>query len=209
MKQAVLLTIMCFASSLLGSVVTVAIWPDAPEESESVEVEANLETEAPAPTVPTEITVRKIVFVDARGQTRMVLAALNPEDQESMHEITIYDSRGTPKLVAGLDDKEFPYIELSNSSLPGPDHKRVALSVDARGATVELGHGEVEEILLRSALPTDTTENQIRLRGRNSSSTTMYLNEYGHATIEVKDFTDRSVMRVPQWQPLFPETDQD
>lgn len=197
MKQAILLTLLCFASSLLGSAVTVAVLPDPPAPGEP----------APLPELrlPEVITATTVLLVDEKGRTRIELAARMPEEGEEGHAITVYDDMGIEKLTAGLDGRRQPYFQITNSSLPNSDNRRVRLSVDESKASLEMGHSEVDEVLIQSAIPSRPLDSVIRLRARNGSSINTYVDEYGQATFEVKDQTTRSVLRVPEWQPLLPE----
>ena len=134
----------------------------------------------------------------------MVLAA-NTADADAPATIALYDANGIRKLAAGIDEKGDPYLTLENSELPNPQHKRIALTVDDSTAAIKLGHGEVGEIELQSTRPAETSENRIQLRARNSSTAAFYVDDYGHATLEVIDNTTRSLIRVPEWQDLILE----
>lgn len=193
MKRYLLLTLLCFASSLLGSAVTVAYLPGPPAEVQQAEWEP-----------PDILQVQKVVLVDPGGRTRMVLAAA-ATDADAPVTISLYDANGVRKLAAGIDEKGTPYLTLENAELPNPDHKRIALTVDDLAATITLGHGEISEIELRSARPSDTSGNRIQLRARNSSTVAFYVDDYGHATLDVKDNTTKSLFRVPEWQELILE----
>ena len=193
MKRYFFLAILCFTSSLLGSAVTVIFLPEPPAEVEQAEWE-----------LPEVLQVRKVVLVDPGGRTRMVLAA-STTDADAPATITLYDANGIRKLAAGIDKNGDPYLTLENSELPNPDHKRIALTIDESTATLKMGHGDFSEIELRSARPSETTENRIQLRARNSSSAAFYVDGYGHATLEVIDKTTKSILRVPEWRELIPE----
>ena len=132
----------------------------------------------------------------------MVLAAA-ATDADASATIALYDANGIRKLAAGIDEKGNPYLTLENSELPNPGHKWIALRVDESTAVLKLGHGEISEIELRSARPADTSGNRIQLRARNSSTVAFYVDDYGHATLEVKDNTTTSLFRVPEWQELI------
>ena len=191
MKRYFFLALLCFASSLLGSAVTVAYLP-----------EPAAEVEQPEWTLPEVLQVRKVVLVDPGGRTWMVLAAA-ATDADASATIALYDANGIRKLAAGIDEKGDPYLTLENSELPNPDHKGIALRVDESTAVLKLGHGAISEIELRSARPADTSGNRIQLRARNSSTVAFYVDDYGHATLEVKDNTTTSLFRVPEWQELI------
>lgn len=187
MKRYVFLAFLCFASSLLGSAVTVVFLPGPAAEVERAEW-----------TLPDVLELRKLVLVDSKGKARMELAAHLTDSENSAVMIALYDGNGIRKMALGIDEREGPYLILENSKLPNPDHKRIALSVGDTTATLKLGHGEIDEIELQSARPADTSENRIRLRARNSSTATFFVDDYGRATLEVKDNTTTSLFRVPE-----------
>ncbi len=193
MKRYALLTLLCFASSLLGSAVTVAYLPEPPAEVKQAKWEP-----------PNVLQVQKLVLVDSGGRTRMVLAAA-ATDADAPATIALYDANGVSKFAAGIDEKGVPYLTLENAELPNPDHKRISLTVDDSAAILRLGHGEVSEIEIQSARPSDTSGNRIQLRARNSSTAAFYVDDYGHATLDVKDNTTTSLFRVPEWQELILE----
>ena len=188
MKRYLSLAILCFASSLLGSLVTVAFLPEP-----IVDVE-----QAKAWTMPDVLELKKLVLVDSKGKVRMELAAHITESENGVAMIALYDGDGIRKMAAGINERGDPYLILENSELPNPDHKRIALSVGETTATLKLGHGEIDEIELRSARPADTSENRIRLHARNSSTAAFFVDDYGRATLEVKDNTTTSLFRVPE-----------
>ena len=187
MKRYVFLALLCFASSILGSAVTVVFLPEPAVEVGQDEW-----------ILPDVLEVRKLVLVDEKGKTRMELAAnlTNSEDAAAM--ISLYDGNGIRKMAAGIDERGAPYLTLENSELPNPGHKRIALSVSETAAALKLGHGEISEIKLLSTRPADTSENKIQLRARNSSTAAFYVDDYGHATLEVKDNTTKSLIRIPE-----------
>ena len=87
MKRYFFLAILCFASSLLGSAVTVIFLPEPPAEVDQAEWE-----------LPEVLQVRKVVLIDPGGRTRMVLAA-NAIDADAPATITLYDANGIRKLL--------------------------------------------------------------------------------------------------------------
>ena len=194
MKRYVILAFLCFASSLLGSAVTVALLPEPVVEVEQAEW-----------TVPDVLELRKLVLVDSEGKARMELAAHLTDSENGVAMIALYDGNGTRKMAAGIDGRGGPYLILENSELPNPDHKRIALTVGDMTATLKLGHGEIAEIELQSARPADTSENRIQLRARNSSTAAFFVDDYGRATLEVKDNTTSSLFRVPESKDLILE----
>ena len=194
MKRYVFLALLCFASSLLGSAVTVAFLPQPAAEVEQDEW-----------ILPDVLELRKLVLVDEKGRIRMELAANLTHSQDGTAMITLYDGDGIRKMAAGIDERGGPYLTLENSELPNPGHKRISLSVGETTAALKLGHGEIDEIELRSARPADTSENRIQLRARNSSTAAFYVDDYGHATLEVKDNTTKSLIRIPDRKELILE----
>lgn len=191
MKRYVFLALLCFASSLLGSAVTVAFLPEPAAEVEEAEW-----------ILPEVLELRKLVLVDESGKIRMELAANLTNSQDGTAMIALYDGSGIRKMAAGIDERSGPFLILENSELPNPGHKRILLSVGDTTAALELGHGEIGEIELRSARPADTSENRIQLRARNSSTVAFYVDDYGQATLEVKDNATNSLIRVPERKEL-------
>lgn len=187
MKRYVFLALLCFASSLLGSAVTVAFLPEPAAEVEEAEW-----------ILPEVLELRKLVLVDESGKIRMELAANLTNSQDGTAMIALYDGSGIRKMAAGIDERSGPFLILENSELPNPGHKRILLSVGDTTAALKLGHGEIGEIELRSARPADTSENRIQLRARNSSTVAFYVDDYGQATLEVKDNATNSLIRVPE-----------
>lgn len=186
MKRIVFLAFLCFASSLLGSAVTVAFLPGPATELERAEW-----------ALPDVLELRKLVLVDSEGRARMELAAHLTNSKNGAAMIALYDENGIRKMAAGIDEGGGPYLILENSELPNPNHKRIALSVGEMTATLKLGHGEFDEIELQSSRPADTSENRIQLRARNSSAVAFFVDDFGRATLEVKDNTTTSLLRVP------------
>ena len=190
MKQYVFLALLCFASSLLGSAATVAFLPESPApEIPSAETQEF--------TLPTELQLTKLVIIDAKGEPRIELAA-NLIPGETGPALAFYDSFGVRKMTAGILATEQPQLTMENSLLPDPEHKRIALTLTDTQARLELGHGEVSEIVLQSARPADTSENRIELRARNSSTAAVYVDDFGRATVEITDAATKSVLRVPE-----------
>lgn len=194
MKRYVFLAFLCFASSLLGSAVTVAFLPEPALEVKQAEW-----------TLPDVLELRKLVLVDSNGKARMELAAHMTNSQNGAAMIALYDGNGIRKMAVGIDEREGPYLILENSALPNPNHKRIALSVGDTTATLKLGHGEIDEIELQSARPADTSQNRVQLRARNSSIVAFFVDDYGRATLEVKDNTTASLFRVPDRKELILE----
>ena len=194
MKRYVFLASLCFVSSLLGSAVTVAFLPQPDVELEQAEW-----------ILPDVLELKKLVLLDESGAIRMELAANLGHSQDGTAMIVLYDGNGIRKLAAGIDERGGPYLILENSELPNPNHKRISLSVGDTTAALKLGHGEIGEIELRSARPADTSENRIQLRARNSSTAAFYVDDYGHATLEVRDNTTKSLIRVPERKELILE----
>ncbi len=190
-----LLILLCFASSVLGSAVTIAL------------------TRAEAPTVPappepanTGVLVAKaITLIDDTGAVRVRIQG-NPAAQgPNGGLIVLYDDAGAPRLRAGVDAKNGVFVTLQNTEIPNPDHKRISLAVDDSTARVDIGHGELSEIVLLSAPPGAPPASLVGVLGRNGSEASLYTDPYGHATIEVKDLTTKSIFRMPEWKPLLPK----
>ena len=194
MKRYVSLALLCFASSLLGSAVTLAFLPEPAAEVEQAEQ-----------ILPDVLELRKLILVDERGAIRMELAANLSNSQDGTAIIALYDGSGVRKMAAGIDERGGPFLSLENSELPNPGHKRISLSVGDTAAVIKLGHGEIDEIEFRSARPADTSENRIQLRARNSSRAAFYVDDYGHATLEVQDNTTKSLIRIPERKELVLE----
>lgn len=194
MRRYFLLALLCFGSSLLGSVVTVTFFIESVDEGDPDEV-----------LVVDELRAGRVVLVDSKGRTRLVLAANPAGPDDVMDMIGLYDVNGVRKLAAGMSGRGYPFLMLENSELPSPEHKRITLTVEETVATLKLGHGEISEIELQSARPADSIENRIQLRARNSSSVSLYVDVFGHATLEVEDNAANSVVRIPVQRELIPD----
>lgn len=182
-----LIALLCFVSSLLGSVVTVVAMSPGHEEAA-----------APAG----YLTAHEIVLTDASGRTRLRLQgetfAGAPGGQ-----VVFYDERDTPRMKLAMEASG-PAITLVSSDLPDPDHKRVRIAVDERTARIDLGHGELDEVVLKSGMQTDPPASAIEVRGRNGSAAGLFTDVFGHATLEITDLTTKPVFRVPDAKPLLP-----
>jgi hypothetical protein len=182
-----LLALLCFASSLLGSAVTVLVL--APRDHAG-------------PSAPGYLAVHELVLTDASGRTRMRLQgetfAGAPGGQ-----IVFYDDRDVPRMELAMEGGG-PVITLRSSQLPDPDHRRIRIAVDQTTARIDAGHGELEEIVIKSGPPTEPPAHLIQVRGRNGSTAGLFTDPYGHATVEVTDLTTKSVFRAPEARPLLP-----
>lgn len=195
MKRYIFLAGLCFASSLLGSMVTVAFLPAGPEVVPVADLEA---AEIPEFVLPDVLRVSKILLVDERGKTRLELAANVSEQGDAAAAITLYDKYGVRKFTLGIDAEDDPFLMMENSDLPNIDHKRITIAVDKSTARLEMGHAEMSEILIQSARPSDTSDNRIELQARNSSKAGFYVSEYGHASLEVVDNATQWLVQVPE-----------
>lgn len=189
MRQNLLLALLCFASSLLGSAVTVGFFVGGDdEESGAAKV----------------LRASRLVLVDSEGRVRLVLAANSPDSSEMLEMISLFDTNGVRKLAAGIEGGRHPFLVLENSEISNPEHKRITLRVEETTATLSLGHRDIREIELQSASPSDSLASRIELRARNSSSTAFYVDEFGHATFEVQDNGTGSIIRIPALGELVP-----
>jgi hypothetical protein len=187
MIRIALIVLLCFFSSLLGSVVTVMTM--SPRDDGSGQA-------------PGYLTAHEIVLTDARGGTRVRLQgeafAGAPGGQ-----VVFYDERDLPRMKLAMDSSG-PVISLESSALPDPDHKRIRIAVDDRTARIDLGHGELEEVVVKSGPPTDPPANAIEVQARNGSTAGIFTDVFGHATLEVTDLTTATVFRAPDAKPLLP-----
>lgn len=193
MRRYLLLALLCFGSSLLGSAVTVGFF-----------IESGNEGDLDAALTVDELRAGRVVLVDSEGRTRLVLAANPVGPDDVMNMIGLYDVNGIRKLSAGMNGRGYPFLMLENSELPSPEHKRIELKVEETVATLRLGHGDISEIELQSARPADSIENRIQLRARNSSRASFYVDDFGHATFEIEDNAANSVVRIPVQRDLVP-----
>lgn len=182
---------LCFVSSLFGSAVTLLVAGETGGD----------EAAAPERT----IIAREVVLEDEAGNVRVRLRGDAEDEDKAPGQVVIYDAHGAARMWAGVSDAGNPEMTLANSDRPNPDHKRIRLAVDASMAQIEMGHGDLDEIALRSARPSDTPANAIRLHARNGSEAAFYVDAYGHATAEVKDAATETIFRVPEWRPVLPE----
>lgn len=180
--------LLCFVSSLLGSAITLVAARAMDKDREP-----------PA----SRIVARELVLEDSAGRERLRLQG-EPGSEEAA-QLVVYDENHTPRIRIAAAQDGGAYVSLMNSELPNPDHKRILLGVDATTARMEMGHGELTEIELRSGPPTAPPRNLIQVLARNGSQAAMYTDQYGHATIEVKDPATASLFRVPETKPLLPE----
>ncbi len=190
MRQNLLLALLCFGSSLLGSAVTIGFFLGGEdEELGAVKV----------------LRAGRLVLVDSEGRARLVLAANSADSDEVLEMISLFDVNGVRKLAAGIQGGRHPFLVLENSEVPNPEHKRITLSVKETTATLSLGHRDIREIEIQSASPSDSVASRIELRARNSSSTAFYVDEFGHATFEVNDNGTGSIVRIPVQGELVPD----
>jgi len=196
MFRSALLVLLCFASSVLGSAVTVAVMRAQPP--------AKAPTPQPEPDRD-HLVAKSIALTDVNGAVRVRLQGDPAEPGAKGGLIVFYTDAGVPLLRAGLGAKGGPFVTLQNSELPNPEHKRISLSVEDSSARVDVGHGELSEIVLLSSPQGAPPTSLVGVLGRNGSEATLYTDPYGHATIEVKDLTTASIFRVPEWKPLLPK----
>ncbi len=189
-----LLALLCFASSLLGSAVTLAVMRAEAPPAPIAQEESNSDI----------LVAKAITLTDANGAVRVRLQGDPAAQGLAGGLIVFYDEAGVPRLRAGLDAKDGAFVTLQNSDLPNPDHKRISLAVDDATARVDIGHGQLSEIVLVSAPPGVPPASFVGVLGRNGSEAALYTDPYGHATIEVKDLTTASIFRMPEWKPLLP-----
>jgi hypothetical protein len=182
-----LLTLLCFVSSLLGSAVTVFVMSPAEE---------------PSARPSGYLVAKEIVLTDAAGRSRVRLQgeafAGAPGGQ-----IVFYDDRDVPRMQLAMETRG-PVVTLRSSELPDPDHKRIRIAVDGATARIDVGHGELEELVIKSGPPTDVPANELRVVSRNGSTAGLFTDRFGHATLEVTDLTTATVFRVPEEGPLLP-----
>ncbi len=194
MLRYVLPALLCFMSSLLGSAITLlAVHRYAPPPVISAE----------SIPIPDTLMAKQIVLTDLAGNVHLRLQGDPGEGADAGH-IVMYDERGTPRLRAGFDADKQPFVTLQNSDLPNPDHKRITLAVSESTARLDIGHGQLTEVVLQSGPASQPPASVVRVQGRNGSDASLYTDPYGHATIEVKDLTTASIFRVPGWKPLLP-----
>lgn len=181
------MALLCFASSLLGSAVTV--WITSPRADQ------------PQP-APGYLTAHELALTDAQGRTRVHLQgetfAGAPGGQ-----IVFYDEQNTPRMKLAMEAAG-PVITLTSSELPDPDHKRVQIAVQNGAARIDVGHGELEEVVIKSGRQTDPPSNAVELHARNGSAAAIFTDAFGHATLEVTDLTTKTVFRAPEERPLLP-----
>ncbi len=190
MRQNLLLALLCFGSSMLGSAVTVGFFVGGQDEDSGASK---------------VLRAGRLVLVDSEGRARLVLAENSADSDEVLEMISLYDTNGVRKLAVGIEGGLHPFLVLENSEVPGPEHKRIELRVEDTTATLSLGHRDIREIELQSASPADSVASRIELRARNSSSTAFYVDEFGHATFEVRDNGTGSIVRIPVQGELVPD----
>jgi hypothetical protein len=173
----------------LGSAVTILVLsPDAP---------------APKREAGTGIiAAHEIVLTDPSGRTRVRLQGETHAGAPG-GQIVLYDDFDVPRMKLSMRE-EGPEITMVSSELPDPDHKRIRIAVDRRTARIDMGHGELEEIVIKSGMQTDPPANLIGVNARNGSTAGLFTDVFGHATVEVTDLTTRSVFRAPEAKPLLP-----
>jgi hypothetical protein len=161
-----------------------------------------MEVAAPPGESPAYIAAQEIVLTDAAGRTRIRLQGETHAGAPG-GQIVMYDEVDVPRmrLAMGADG---PEITLTTSELPDPDHKRIRLAIDGRTARIDVGHGDLQEIVIKSGMQTDPPANLVQVNGRNGSTSAMFTDVFGHATLEVTDLTTRSVLRAPEQKPLLP-----
>lgn len=193
MLRIALICLLCFASSLLGSAVTVLV----------------LTRTTPAPAAEPEpepdrgtITAHEIVLTNQAGRTRVRLQGETHAGAPG-GQIVLYDDVDVPRMTLAMR-AEGPEITMLSSELPDPDHKRIRIAVDGRTARIDVGHGELEEIVLKSGMQTDPPANVIEVNARNGSTAALLTDTFGHATLEVTDLTTKSIFRSPEAKPLLP-----
>lgn len=187
MLRYVTMALLCFASSLLGSAFTILLLsPNAPESG-------------PPPGL---VVAREILLTDNAGRTRVRLQGETFAGATG-GQIAFYDDRDVMRMKLAMYTSG-PSIELQSSELPNPDHKRVRIAVDEGTARIDLGHGELEEVVLRSSPMTDPPANVVEVHARNGSVAALFTDVFGHATAEVTDLTTKSIFRAPQEKPLLP-----
>lgn len=186
--------ILCFTSSLLGSVVTVAVMQPK---------EPSLSIPAESIPLPDTLVAKELLLTNLSGDIRMRLQGDTGEGADAGH-IVMYDDRGAPRLRAGFDSEGAPFVTLQNTDLPNPDHKRITLAVNDSTARLDVGHGQLTEIVMQSGPAAEPPASVVRVQGRNGSDASLYTDPYGHATIEVTDLTTASIFRAPEWKPLLP-----
>jgi len=189
-----LLILLCFASSVLGSAITIA----------AMRTEAPPPPAAPEPTNTDVLVAKSIALTDETGAVRLRLQG-SPIPGPDGGLVVFYDESGMPRLRAGVDVKSGAFVTLQNTGLPNPDHKRITLAVNHTTARVDVGHGELSEIVLLSGPPGQPPASLVGVLGRNGSEASLYTDPYGHATIEVKDLTTAAIFRMPEWKPLLPK----
>ena len=187
MLRIALICLLCFVSSLMGSAVTVMVLARADNEAQ------------PAPGY---LTAHEIVLTDSAGRTRMRLQGETHAGAPGGG-IVLYDDVDVPRLRLAMEP-EGPVITLTSSQLPDPDHKRIRIAVEGHTARMDVGHGELEEIVLKSGMQTDPPANLVQVNARNGSLVRMFTDNFGHATLHVTDPTTRTVLRVPEERPLLP-----
>jgi len=186
------LAFVCFCASLLGSAVTIAI-SGGPEHGSGTARDA-----------AQTITARELVLTDGSGKVRVRLRANGTEDGIHPGQIVMYDDAGVARWRAGIHDAFGSFLAIENTPLPNPDHKQILLAANDVRATLNIGHGTLDEIVVQSGPPNATPTNSITLRGRNTSEASIFSDPFGHATIEVRDPTKTSVFRAPEARPLLP-----
>jgi len=184
--------VLCFVSSLLGSAVTVAVMR-ATESDPLIPAEAI--------PIPDTLVAKELVLTDISGKVRM---RLQGDPGAYAGHLVMYDDGGAPRMRAGFDAEGSPFLMLQNTDLPNPDHKRITLAVSESTARLDVGHGQLTEIVLQSGPAAEPPASVVRVQGRNGSDASLYTDPYGHATIEVKDLTTATVFRAPEWKPLLP-----
>jgi hypothetical protein len=187
-----LLALLCFVSSLAGSLVTVAVMRPAPHEP-------------PAPAKDESLLVAKaLVLTDDSGAIRVRLQGDPAAPGLDGGLLVFYDGAGVPRLRAGLDTKGGPFVTLQNTELPNPDHKRITLAVTNDTARADIGHGQLSEIVFQSTPQGEPPSSVVSVLGRDGSEASLYTDPFGHATIEVKDLTTTSIFRQPELRPVLP-----
>lgn len=194
MLRYVLPAVLCFASSLLGSAVTIAVLHS--REPEPVLIAEPL-------ALPATLSTKQLLLTDLAGNVRMRLQGEAGTENDPGH-MVMYDDRGAPRLRIGFDPDGEPFLTMQNTDLPNPDHKRITLAVNDSTARLDVGHGQLTEIVLLSSPAAEPPASVVRVQGRNGSDASLYTDPYGHATIEVKDLTTATIFRMPGWKPLLP-----
>ncbi len=195
MLRIALVCLLCFASSVLGSAVTLLAL--APEEA------------APAPAAEPQpepdrgiLSAHELVLTDPSGRARIRLQGETHAGAPG-GQIVLYDDRDVPRMKLAMDQTG-PVITLVSSELPDPDHKRIRIAVDERTARIDVGHGQLDEVVIKSGMQTDPPANLVQVYGRNGSTAGLFTDVFGHATAEVTDLTTQTVFRAPEAKPLLP-----